>query len=188
MDNRIYLQHLLSDLYYSHSYIMDLRVLDELNESPFPNRKANIITNCISSFCYISDDILYIKTINATRIFKGNIKDYVYYITTNFLESNLYILKQSLQNFSFSTYTDILRKSNIEEYLPNIVGQLQCIIPSPIRIPVVVFDEEHARECPICLESKTRFNQTRCNHLFCTGCFINIQNHSCPLCRANIST
>ena len=50
--------------------------------------------------------------------------------------------------------------------------------PRPITSPrvhvtlpqrhVVVFDEEHARDFPMCLESKTRFNQTNFNHLFCT--------------------
>ena len=116
-------------------------------------------------------------------MFRGNIKDHVYYITSCLIE-------RSLQKFSNSTYTNILRKSNIEEYLPNIIGKLQCIemTPLPIWNPVVVFDEEHARECPICLESKTQFNQTNCNHLFCTGCFIGIRNNICPLCRANIST
>jgi hypothetical protein len=92
----------------------------------------------------------------------------------------------------------ILRKSNIEEYLPNIIGNLQYIeiiqpptppptpLPTPLPLPVVVFDEEHTRDCPICLENKSRFNQTNCNHLFCTDCFIGIRSNRCPLCRANI--
>ena len=72
---------------------------------------------------------------------------------------------------------------NLEKY-PMKKGELERYNLPKFKYNIV--NKCVAEECPICLENKTSFNQTNCKHLFCTDCFGGIQNHRCPLCRANL--
>ena len=191
----------LNDIF-NTGVILHPNELELLQQSYYPNQKASIITAKLTSFCYIADYMLHIKLRNnITLTYVEHMNDIIYYITS-------YLIEKSAINNSFNANI-ILKKSHIDEYLTNIIVNLYYIAPTPIPEvvrpniestsipevvrpeivrgrPVIVFDEENARECSICLENKLRFIQTNCNHLFCTDCFPNIQNNSCPLCRANI--
>ena len=73
---------------------------------------------------------------------------------------------------------------NLESFLPLVVEKLRHAEKSPFDDDIVY--KHTLEECPICLENKNDFNQTICNHLFCTDCFGGIQNHRCPLCRNSL--
>jgi hypothetical protein len=136
-------------------------------------------------------NVLYIKATNNRRIIiRENIDNYIYYITSLLIEKSL-----SYSHNATFEYLDILRKSRIEEYLPNIIGILRFVefevlefeylppepIPIPTPRPIVEFNE--GRECSICLENKNNFNETLCHHLFCIDCVSSLRNNRCPLCR-----
>lgn len=48
---------------------------------------------------------------------------------------------------------------------------------------------ENIESCPICKDPMVQKSETRCSHIFCTECFIQIikGNLKCPLCRAIIT-
>jgi hypothetical protein len=148
-------------------------------------------------------NVLYIKATNNRRIIiRENIDNYIYYITSLLIEKSLFYSHNVTNEYSI-----ILKKSKIEEYLPNIIGNLRFVefevlefeylppestpipisLPKPIPIslptprPIVEFNE--GRECPICLENKNNFNETLCHHLFCVDCVSSLRNNRCPLCR-----
>ena len=73
---------------------------------------------------------------------------------------------------------------NLESFLPLVIEKLRHAEKSPFDDDIVY--KHTLEECPICLENKNDFNQTICNHLFCTDCFGGIQNHRCPLCRNSL--
>jgi hypothetical protein len=199
MNNPNFLNNRIIDVISQYNMLFT-QELNILHNSYLPNQKASIITSRLARFCKIIENVLYINLRNNVTItIRENIYNIIYYITS-------YLIENSSINNDFDARV-IINKLHIEEYLPNIIGNLQYIeIVEPPQIPVVVrpvvvipvvvipevvrniivFDEENARECSICLENKYRFNQTNCNHLFCTDCFPNIRNNSCPLCRANI--
>lgn len=154
--------------------------LELLKSSNFPNRKADIITDSLIQLCYINN-VLYIKTCNNRLIeINANLSGHIFWITSLLLETVI-LRHHFMDNKDFNI---LFKKSFIEEICPNIIGCLQRIESTPI--PVESFDEENAIECSICLQNRTEFNRTDCNHFFCTSCVNNFRNNTCPLCRANM--
>ena len=56
----------------------------------------------------------------------------------------------------------------------------------------IKINKKKSQECPICLEKigKNNYVLTKCNHKFCTDCFLKSLNNnsSCPICREDIFT
>ena len=87
-------------------YPPELRVLQD---SYFPNEKANITNNYLSIFFRITDNVLYVKINNRDIItIRENLKDHVYYLTSRLIE-------KAVLRYDFDG-KNILKKSNIEEY------------------------------------------------------------------------
>ena len=117
---------------------------------------------------------LYLVTINDIEV-KEKIHHEIFYVALFFKDFSCQIKR----------YDHIkVEEINLESFLPLVIEKLRHTEKSPFNDDIVY--KHTLEECPICLENKNDFNQTICNHLFCTDCFGAIQNHRCPLCRNSL--